>query len=57
MNTFIFPTNFIAIEIEDKDIPLTMGWPSPTSDRVLINVAAGELITKVNNEEVVFNVF
>lgn len=57
MNTFIFPTNFIAIEIEDKDIPLTMGWPSLTSDRVLINVAAGELITKVNNEEVVFNVF
>ena len=42
---------------EDKDVPIIMGRPFLATGRTLIDVAAGELIMRVNDEQVVFNIF
>ena len=58
VNKFIFPTDFMILDMEeDKDVPIIMGRPFLATGRTLIDVAAGELIMRVNDEQVVFNIF
>ena len=55
---FIFLADFIVLDIEeDIEVPLIMGRPFLATGRALIDVAAGELIIRVNNQEVTFNIF
>lgn len=42
---------------EDKDVPHTMGHPFLAIGQSLIDVAAGELILRVDDEKVVFTIF
>lgn len=42
---------------EDKDAPINMGRPFPSTERTLIDVAILELIMRVNNDQVVLNIF
>lgn len=58
VDKFIFPTNFVILDMEeDKDASIIMGQPFLAVRRTLINVVAWELIMKVNDEQVVFNIF
>lgn len=42
---------------EDKDVPIIMGQPFLGTRRTLIDVVVGELIMRLNNEQVIFNIF
>lgn len=42
---------------EDKDAPINMGRPFLSTERTLIDVAILELIMRVNNDQVVLNIF
>lgn len=58
VDKFIFPIDFLILDMEeDKDVSLILGWPFLAIERTLIDVAAGELIMRVNNEQVIFNIF
>lgn len=58
VDKFIFSANFVVLDIEeDKDVSNIKGRPFLATGRTLIDVALGELIMKVNNEQVVFNIF
>lgn len=58
MDKFIFRANLVALDMEeDKNVPIIMGRPFLATGRTFIDVALGEMIMKVNEEQVVFNVF
>lgn len=57
VDMFIFLAYFKILNMEDKDVPIIMGKPFLATGRAFIDVAIGELITRVNNEQVVFNIF
>ena len=58
VDKFIFPADFVILDMEkDKNVPIIMGRPFLATGRTLIDVAAGELIMMVNDEQVVFNIF
>ena len=42
---------------EDKNVSIIMGRPFLPTERTLIDVGTGELIMRVNDEQVVFNIF
>ena len=55
---FIFPADFVILDMEeDKNLPLILGRPFLTTGRALIDVEAGELIMRFQNQHIVFNVF
>jgi len=55
---FIFTTDFIILNIEeDNEIPILLGQPFLATGGALIDVKKGELRLRVNEEEVIFNVF
>lgn len=55
---FIFLADFVILHMEeDKDIAHIMGGPCLTIGRAMIDMAARELIMRVNNEQVLFNIF
>lgn len=41
----------------DKDVPLIMGHPYLATGQTLIDVVVGEMIVRVNNEQVAFKIF
>lgn len=58
VDKYIFLANFFVLDMEeDKDVPLIMGRPFLATKRTLIDVATGELIMKVNDEQMIFNIF
>ena len=58
VDKFIFPANFIVLDmIEDREIPIILGWPFLATGRTLIDVQQGKLIFRVQDEQVTFNVF
>ncbi|XP_027368236.1 uncharacterized protein LOC113874210 [Abrus precatorius] len=58
IDKFIFPANFVILDIEvDANIPLILGRPFLATGRALIDVQKGELMLKVQDEKVIFNVF
>jgi hypothetical protein len=55
---FIFPADFIILDMEeDNEIPILLGQPFLATGGALIDVKKGELRLRVNEEEVIFNVF
>jgi hypothetical protein len=55
---FIFPIDFIILNIEeDNEIPILLDQPFLATGGALIDVKKGELRLRVNEEEVIFNVF
>ena len=55
---FIFPADFLILDMEeDKDVPLILGRPFLATGRALIDVHRGQLILRLGDEQVSFNVF
>ena len=49
--------DFIALDFEaDKEVPIILGRPFLATGKTLINVQKGELITRVNDQQITFNV-
>ena len=58
VDNFIFPTDFIVLDMEeDKEVPIILGRPFLATGKSLIDVQKEELILRVQDEEVTFNVF
>ena len=58
VDKFIFPADFIVLDMEeDSEIPIILGRPFLATGRALIDVQKGELRLRVQEEEVIFNVF
>lgn len=58
VNKFIFQVDLVVLDLEeDKDAPLIISCPFLAIGQTLIDEAAGELITRVNDEQLVFNIF
>ncbi|KAI3461414.1 hypothetical protein Pfo_018077 [Paulownia fortunei] len=58
VDKFIFPADFILLDMEeDQDIPIILGRPFLATGRALIDVQKGELILRVQDDQVSFNVF
>ncbi|XP_027361379.1 uncharacterized protein LOC113869313 [Abrus precatorius] len=57
IDKFIFRADFVILDIEvDADIPLILGRPFLATWRALIDVQKGELMLRVQDEKVTFNV-
>ncbi|XP_022893974.1 uncharacterized protein LOC111408447 [Olea europaea var. sylvestris] len=55
---FIFLVNFLILDMEgDKDIPLILGRPFFETGRALIDIQNGQLILRLEEEQISFNVF
>ncbi|XP_075481201.1 uncharacterized protein LOC142521913 [Primulina tabacum] len=58
VDKFIFPVDFVVLDVEeDREIPLILGRPFLSTGKALIDVHKGELMLRLNDESVVFNVF
>lgn len=58
MNKFICQADLVVLDMEeDKDTPLIIGCPFLATGQTLIDEAAGELIMRLNDEQLVFNIF
>ena len=58
VDKFIFRTYFIVLDMEeDKEIPIILGRPFLATGGSLIDVQNEELISRVQDDEVTFNVF
>ncbi|KAL9416753.1 hypothetical protein AB3S75_039861 [Citrus x aurantiifolia] len=58
VDKFIFPADFIVLDMtEDIELPLILGRPFLATGRALIDVQEGKLILRVQNEQVIFNVY
>ncbi|KAL2461691.1 reverse transcriptase [Abeliophyllum distichum] len=58
VNKFIFPADFIILDMEeDSNISIILGRPFLAIGRALIDVYEGKMILRVDNEQVIFNVF
>ena len=56
MGKFIFPVDFIVIDIEeDKQVPLLLGRPFLATRATFIDVKKGELTLRIGNEAMHFN--
>ncbi|XP_022873012.1 uncharacterized protein LOC111391965 [Olea europaea var. sylvestris] len=58
VDKFIFPVDFIILDMEeDQDIPLILGRPFFATGRALTDVQKGQLILRLDEEELTINVF
>ncbi|XP_073153514.1 uncharacterized protein [Henckelia pumila] len=58
VNEFIFPVDFVVLEMDDDhETPLILGRPFLATSRALIDVQKGELILRLNEKKIVFNMF
>ncbi|XP_062085440.1 uncharacterized protein LOC133791536 [Humulus lupulus] len=57
VDKFIFPADFIVLDMEDTTVPIILGRPFLATGQALIDVQKGELRLRVQGEKVVFNVF
>ncbi|XP_075486381.1 uncharacterized protein LOC142525987 [Primulina tabacum] len=56
VDKFIFPVDFVVLDMEeDREIPLILGHPFLAIGRA--DVQKGELVLRLNDEKVTFNVF
>ncbi|XP_055814144.1 uncharacterized protein LOC129883528 [Solanum dulcamara] len=54
---FIFPANLFILDCQvDFEVPIILGRPCLATSRALVDVEHGELIFRLNNKEVKFNV-
>jgi hypothetical protein len=58
VDKFIYPADFIVLDMEeDRDIPIILGRPFLATGKALIDVHKGQLILRLEDEQVTFNVF
>ncbi|XP_073153332.1 uncharacterized protein [Henckelia pumila] len=58
MDKFIFPVDFVVLDMEDDlDMPLILGRPFLAIGKALIDVQKGELLLRVGEEKILFDVF
>ena len=58
VDKFIFPVDFVVLDMEeDQQVPLILGRPFLGMVRTLIDVHKGNLILRINDEQVTFNVY
>jgi len=57
VDKFLFPVDFVVMDIKDLDVPLILGRPFMKTAKVIIDVDKGKLKVCVEDEEVSFNVF
>nr|XP_016512394.1 PREDICTED: uncharacterized protein LOC107829456 [Nicotiana tabacum] len=56
VDKFVFPVDFIVMKIEENtDIPLILGKPFLATGRAIIDVHQGQLILRVDEEKVIFD--
>ncbi|XP_060183121.1 uncharacterized protein LOC132613083 [Lycium barbarum] len=56
VDKFIFPADFIVLEMEENtEVPLILGRSFLAIGRAIIDVHQGQLILRVDNERVIFN--
>ncbi|XP_057734298.1 uncharacterized protein LOC130949656 [Arachis stenosperma] len=55
---YFLPTNFVILDMEESHThPIILGRPFLATARALINVERGELILRIHDEQLTFNVF
>ena len=58
VDKFIFPVDFVVLDMEeDQQVPLILGRLFLATTRALIDVHKGNLILRINDEQVTFNVY
>ncbi|XP_073138503.1 uncharacterized protein [Henckelia pumila] len=58
VDKFIFPVDFVVLDMEeDLDMPLILGRPFLATGKALIDVQKGELLLRVGEEKISFDVF
>ena len=58
VDKFIFPVDFVVLDMkEDHDVSLILGRPFLATGKAFIDVHRGELTLRVNEEEVIFNIY
>ncbi|MCQ7416416.1 retropepsin-like domain-containing protein, partial [Salmonella enterica] len=58
VDKFIFPADFVVLDMEeDPEVPIILGRPFLATARALIEVQKGTLTLRVEDDEVVFNLF
>ncbi|XP_015970424.1 uncharacterized protein LOC107493905 [Arachis duranensis] len=55
---FIFPVDFVVLDMEEEaNTPIILGRPFLATAGAIINVQKGELVLRLHEEKMVFNVF
>ena len=58
VDKFIFLAYFVVLDMEeDFEIPIILGCPFLATGKVIIDVQQGKLTLRVNDENVVFNIY
>ena len=58
VDKFIFPADFVVLDMEeDSEIPIILGRPFLATGKAIINVQQGKSTLRVNDENVVFNIY
>ncbi|XP_073120605.1 uncharacterized protein [Henckelia pumila] len=58
VDKFIFPVDFVVLDMEeDLDMPLILGRPYLETGKALIDIQKGELLLRVGEEKISFDVF
>ncbi|PIN20438.1 DNA-directed DNA polymerase [Handroanthus impetiginosus] len=58
VDKFIFPADFVVLDMEvDIEVPIILGRPFLATGRTLIDVQKGELTMRVQDQQIIFNVF
>ncbi|XP_073138625.1 uncharacterized protein [Henckelia pumila] len=56
VDKLIFPIDFIIFDMDDDyEVPLILGRPFIATSRALIDVEKGELVLRMNDQQIVFN--
>ena len=58
VGNYFFPTDFVILDMEESYLhPIILGRPFLATARALIDVEQGELILRIHDEQLTFNVF
>ncbi|MFS7949268.1 putative nucleotidyltransferase, Ribonuclease H [Helianthus anomalus] len=57
IDKFVFPVDFVILDMdEDSRVPLILGRPFLNTARTIVDVAAGQITLRVNDEHVTFDI-
>ncbi|XP_019261122.1 PREDICTED: uncharacterized protein LOC109239071 [Nicotiana attenuata] len=57
VDKFVFPVDFIVVDMEvNKEVPLILGRPFLCTGRAILDIYKGQLMLRVGNEKVVFQI-
>jgi hypothetical protein len=55
---FVFPADFVILDMEENsEVPILLGRPFLATGRALIDVEMGDLMLRLNDEQINFNIF